>query len=347
MVCGPWFAANFHIVFEYLLSFGYGRKAAEYGAGEGVFTYDDIMFRLYLFSKYTKILHIALFLVGICAILANVFLSNNKSRAGLSFAAHVLLLSFLCLLILMSSRNIGTAFDLPLLPPLIIAMVGSLAHLIRSVWLQRFGAMIVLLSVFPVYLLYADQAVCEKSEAHSMRWGFNLTPVAFCGGIMENYIGDRYGHVYNGEEIRKVGGAWMDTSSQLSQILTDLTGSERGVVFASRHILANVNAVNLKRIQTIGSFFPLQQIDPASIGSTVADYAGWLSNPPVSNACYVVALNKVQGEFPFAADPDSLRSALSELHYSLVGTVQAPAEGQWFDIFRSPAPECGKASGSL
>ncbi|AHK04341.1 MULTISPECIES: ArnT family glycosyltransferase [Rhizobium/Agrobacterium group] len=352
MVCGPWFAVNFHIVFEYLFSFGYGRKAAEYGAGEGIFSYDDIKFRLYLFTKYTKLTHIIFFLIGLCAIAISLVISKNERKKGLSFSAHVLLLTSLCLLTLMSSRNIGTAFDLPLLPPLVVAMAGSLANIIRTTRIRYLAASIALLCVTPVYFLHADQRLCEAYETGFSASGVDIGPVAFCGGIMENYIGDRYGRGNNGDQIRSIGAAWMNTSSELSRALTELPGSEFGVVFASRHILANVNSVNLARIQTVGSFLPLQQIDPTAVTDDVAHYGIWLTSAPVSSACYVVMLNSIEGEFPFPANPENLRAALSQNHYSVVATIDTPTHGQFFDIFRKPAAECGKglqenATGSL
>ncbi len=342
LVCGPWFAVNFHIVFDYLFSFGYGRKAAEYGAGKGIFSYDDINFRLYLFSKYTKLTHIIFFIIGLCSLVINLITSKNGRKKGISFSAHVLLLTSICLLTLMSSRNIGTAFDLPLLPPLVIAMVGSLANIIRPNRIKYLSASVALLCVTPVYFLHADQRLCETYEARFSEMGFDMVPVAFCGGIMENYIGDRYGRGNNGDQIRFIGAAWMNTSSELSRVLTDLPGSELGVVFASRHILANVNSVNLARIQTVGSFLPLQQIDPTTVTDTVADYGLWLTSEPVSNACYVVMLNSIDGEFPFPANPENLRAALSQHHYSVVATIDTPTHGQFFNIFRKPAAVCGK-----
>ncbi len=340
LVCGPWFAVNFRIVFGYLFSFGYGKNAAEYGGGSNVFSYDDVMLRLRLLAGYTKAVHAFFLLVGIFAITLNAILSKNRQGVRFPFAAHVSLLTLFCVLVLMSSQNMGSAFDLPLLPPLIIAMVGSLFKIISSTIVRRVVMGLGLLCMLPVYILHADQKLCEVSETELSAKGYDLSSFAYCGGIIKRYVESRYGEGLVGEDVRELGKASRRVSSELSLKLAELPGSDFGVAFASRHILINVNTVNLDRIQKSGSFLPVHQIDTAAVGSGSDDYISWLSSSPVSSACYIVALNKTQGEFPFAANPDNLRTALSQLQYRLTDTIKTPAEDQWFDIFRRPAPEC-------
>lgn len=341
MICGPWFAVNFKIVFEYLFTFGYGQKAAEYGKGQGIFSYENIASRLNLVDSI-KIYHVILFIFGAFFVFLSFFLPSAHNKKGLSLPSHVLLLCCLCFLTLMSSRNVGSAFDLPLFPLLTIIGVGSVAQVIRNNAIRTAVIVIALLGVAPIYLVYADQRLCEKAEEALTNFGYGFSDVAYCGGNIQRYVVDRNGPQSEGAEIRRRGEAWRNVSADLTKKLTDLPGSEKGVAFASRHMLVNVNTVNLDRIRTVGSFLPVQQVEPAVMGSSSSDYVDWLSSGPISGACYVVALNKTQGEFASAVDPNNLREALVELKYSVVATVQTPIREQWFDIFKSPAPECAK-----
>ncbi|MDH6296595.1 ArnT family glycosyltransferase [Agrobacterium fabrum] len=341
MICGPWFAVNFKIVFEYLFTFGYGQKAAEYGKGDGIFSYENIASRLNLLDSI-KIYHVILFIFGAFFVFLNLFLPRTDNKKGLSFSSHVLLLCCLCFLTLMSSRNIGSAFDLPLFPPLTIIGVGAVARVIRKSAIRTAVIVIALFGATPIYLVYADQRLCEKAEGALTSFGYGFSDIAYCGGNIQRYVVDRNGPQSEGSEIRRRGEAWRNVSAGLTEKLTALPGSERGVAFASRHMLVNVNTVNLDRIKFVGSFLPVQQIEPAVMGNSSSDYAEWLSSDPISGACYVVVLNKTQGEFASAVDPDNLREALMELKYSVAATVQTPIQDQWFEIFQRQALECAK-----
>lgn len=345
LVCGPWFIVNFEIVFGYLFSFGYGKNAAEYGSGGSVFSYDDMMLRLRLLAGYTKAVHATLLFLGVLALGITLILPKREESDRFSFAAHVSLLTLLCVLILMSSKNMGSAFDLPLLPPLVIAIVGSLFQILKSTIIRGAVVGIAALFILPIYILHADQRVCEASDIRLSSQGYDVRPFADCGGIIQRYVEARYGEGLNGDATRKLGEDSRRVNSELSQRLAELPGSNRGVAFASRHILMNVNTINLERIQTSGSFLPVHQIDTATVGVKPDDYIGWLSSTPVSTACYIVALNETNGEFPFAADPTSLRTALARLHYPLRDTINTPTQGQRFDIFQNPSAECRGTQG--
>ncbi len=341
LVCGPWFYVNFSIVFGYLFSFGYGKNAAEYGGGSQIFSYDDVMLRLRLLAGYTKAVHAGFLAIGVFAIALAALLPKREPSARFSFALHVSLLTLLCALVLMSSQNMGSAFDLPLLPPLIIAIVGSLFQVIKAPIVRRAFFGLILLFMLPIYIVHADDRLCEEWEKEVLSHGYDFDSFAYCGGIIKRYIVSRYGKGLTGEDVRRLGESWRRVNSDLSLQLATIRGSNRGVAFTSRHILVNVNTINLDRIQKSGSFLPVHQIDTATVGNEPSDYIGWLSSEPVSQACYIVALNTRQGEFPYAANPENVRIALSQLQYRLVSTVRTPTVGQWFDIFQNPASECG------
>lgn len=343
LVCGPWYFINGETVFGYLFSFGYGQHAAAYANADGTFTLNNIIQRVDNVIYYMKTVHAVIVGAGILILVISVLLQGVVRDGRLTFGAQMLLLVGLGFLALLSSRNVGFGFVIPLLPPLIIAIVGAGASLLPSRALQIAAACVLLVSTGAVFALNADRRLCEAAVAADGPTGLLGDEAVHCGSTIGLYIQNTRPTPFMTDEELQLGRRWRALSNELAGKLAALPGSDHGVMLASRHFLLNANTVNLDLMKSRGAFMSLQQIDPVTLGSAPEDYKQWLQTPPVGGVCYIVSANTAESEFSPAADPDNLRKALSELGYTEIERLPTPNSGQYLSIFRNPAATCQPA----
>lgn len=344
ITCGPWFIINGETVFGYLLSFGYGQHATEYSSSDSAFSIENIIYRFNDIANNIKITHTLIFLLGFILVIFTIAIRGPIKNGRLTFEAKTLIFVCLSFLILLSSRNVGMGFSIPLLPPLTIAIVGAGASLIRPRLARTILVIVLVGCAGSVFALNADRRLCRLRAGAMTGAGITSLNVVDCGGTMERYIEGHSEGPFHDETVAEIGRSWRTLNEQLTQKLMTLPDADRGVLFATRHILLNVNTVNLDLIKSRGAFMAVQQIDPVNMGRTSADYEEWLKAPPASNACYVVAMNTIDGEVALAADPDNLRKAIVTLGYSEVDRLPTPTAGQYISIFHNPALACHTAS---
>jgi hypothetical protein len=129
-VAGSWYLRNWRSVYDYLTSSGYGSSSGQYGQRPPILSLHFWTRELALMANET---YAALgLLLGVCLLLGvGAWLVRTRARPGGVSSATVALLIVVAVgyLALTSSANEGTAFALPLLPPLVVLAVVALATL--------------------------------------------------------------------------------------------------------------------------------------------------------------------------------------------------------------------------
>lgn len=113
---------------------------------------------------------------------------------------------------------------------------------------------------------------------------------------------------------------WMSFNDRISAKLLEINKQKRPVVFAQRHVISNVNSVQLSSILKNGFFFPAAQIEPSQIPDTVEDYKHWLAQN--KNACVYVANTSQDWQFVPAPTYKYLEEAFRQ--EGLVETASLP-----------------------
>lgn len=125
-VAGSWYLRNWRSVYDYLTSIGYGSASGQYGQRAPIFSLHFWTRELALMANET---YAALgLLLGVCLLLgAAAWLARRRSVPRETLALSIVVVGGY--LTLTSSANEGTAFALPLLPPLVVLAVAALATL--------------------------------------------------------------------------------------------------------------------------------------------------------------------------------------------------------------------------
>lgn len=130
LVAGPWWLLNWRPVLDYLTDAGYGAESSQYTGGEGRFhVFLDLVTRL---GPFTCLLLAAIVLLVVGC--AHAREQGYRSWVGESMADGVGLLvvtTIWTLVVLSTTQNRGSAFDLPIVPTLITLGVIAIAAIPR------------------------------------------------------------------------------------------------------------------------------------------------------------------------------------------------------------------------
>jgi 4-amino-4-deoxy-L-arabinose transferase-like glycosyltransferase len=198
LTAATWYGANARYVAYYLLHFGYGSDANSFGASHSLFSWG-------FWSKEAGVmisgLNAPLAAVGAVGIAAAacVLLSRGASRRGELLRAILRSDSFVLLLVLAegylvlsSSRNVGTGFDLPLLPLAITLSVVGAARLGRE-WRSRGRHLAVIFAIAAiaaslVALVSTSDLVDGLSTTNVSVPGFGSQPLITAGGKLRSEL---------------------------------------------------------------------------------------------------------------------------------------------------------------
>ena len=351
----PWYYINGYIVINYLFSFGYGAHASEYGSDTGVFTVGnlsrrvDILLNSLGYSTFTII--IVCLSVSIGYSITGWLVPNDSIKRD-KIATYLTLLCILCLFILATSRNIGTGFEVPVLPTLVVISVCGVLGLGK----EYFSRMLIAcagISGIILAIAQIDISSCQyiSKELHvHTQIGSQVFPE--CRGSIQKYV-DEYAvmttsthdigslPVLDYEKARK----WRSLSVDIANELAIHNPGKNSIVFASRHFLFNVNTTSLERIKLSGEVFPLIQIDPNVMDNSTNGYAQWLASEQLKDTCLAVLLNNNYGEFLPHPNTKNMMEALSGAGYNMLSQHSTPTSGQFVGVWKKNAPKCAEANG--
>lgn len=209
-VAGSWYAWSWHTVLKYLTVYGYGSEAGSYGHSHSITTLSWWTARLndIVNQDIYAPIAIALVLSGIVALAIfvirreSIIFVNNvdftaKAKLVLSGNEATLLLSLIgTYIVLSTSQNGGSYFELPLVPPLVALMLSPLANLQRA-----FGYAAVACAMIAAGLAVTDQlGVLQVSS--------NLDNVDIIGLQLTSFAQAGITYSGNNQKLINIGGVW-------------------------------------------------------------------------------------------------------------------------------------------
>jgi hypothetical protein len=300
-----WFWPNGRYVFGYLLSFGYGNHAAEYGQSQSLFNVANWLLMARIVVFYVHLPHFLVMLAGFLSILllAGRSVALNGVSAFLRIAAcaapfPIIIYVIEALAALASSQNKGDAFLAPIVPAAIVLSVWSCSKVNRNrvprAAIATVATLVVVLGVMPSLDLNLKIA---------RPWSIDV-PV-FGSYIVTDGRGEIEVYEANGGFISNdpaqpinsaTGKAWVDFSAVTGAGIHEMAG-ETPTAFGFRHYLYNVNTVGLQELISGGAENSLLQVDPIVTGDTVRGDLMWLTRGDAALACLLLTSDDEARQF--------------------------------------------------
>ncbi|MDR3470925.1 MAG: glycosyltransferase family 39 protein [Devosia sp.] len=343
-VAMTWLWSSGRSVFEYLFSFGYGARAAEYGAKTGLLEGIRIEAAILLQTVYMP--HALLLLAGVVAGLV-VFLraawadgpATAAAKAFRSPAMPLLVFAVFSTLALASSQNKGSAFVAPLLPALLVLSVYFLLGLARSRPFQNLVGLAVVAVSVVAFVPAIDLALPISAAIRTTLPYFGSTPVTDGEGALQLYEANNgVNETAPGRELApELTAAWLALSEQTAAMLASAPDSDHPTAFGFRGVVYNVNTVNLVLLQTTGHRLPFVQIAPTVTGDTVEGYKAWLTTGEAGKACLLLTATGAKAEFPPAVNTPALATAAQGLGFLPQAKLTMP-NGRQVTLLHRPCP---------
>lgn len=307
LVALTWYARHYKSVFEYLFSFGYGANAAEYGKNveDGYLQFFFARVRAVM-SDYLRPYHFFVLLPLFCltalvSMLAALRASTRQKWGQLATGAILVISSFL---VLSSSRNQGSAFELPLICVAVAIAFAGVGRL-----LQDKGPALAMTALFVIaacpffYAQFSVEGCANLPRAVQVPYFGQQRPFD-CRGTIHQYVA-----MARSSDLVRAGRtdllplaeieskAWRQLSEDVATYLGSIWPSKSLVLFGARNYLVNVNTVNLEMLRGQGYALPAVQIEPTLLHDNPSEYRGWIRDGVQRGACIALTASNGQGEF--------------------------------------------------
>ena len=335
LVAATWLWPNGRLVAHYLLDFGYGPHALEYGPRISKFGPDAWLVAVRTFIHDVYLPHFLLISFGILALLADML--GKMVRQGLgpiigrllrSPALPVALFAAAAIVAITTSGNKGSSFLAPIVPALLVLTGWSFDRLGK--WRTCRMALVALVMVLAITaaapLLDLRAPFAPKRTIDLPVLG--ITNISDGRGTIQRYeASGGYGVPDAVEPIdNATSRAWVALSVSTAAILTQEVGQQPIVGFGFRHELYNVNTVNLQQLLHLHSAFSVRQVDPTITGESVEGYADWLRRDG-ADICALLTSDRIGGDFAPAVNRAYMEQAARETGFVRVRDWPAP-DGQ-------------------
>lgn len=351
VVAGTWYTATWRAVLHYLVSYGYGPKAASYGAASSWLSWSHWTARANLILNEDVFLPLALALVaGALAGSAYALVRRARGRGtqptapraelartlagrALSLVASdvgaLLGVVVLCYVVLSSTQNLGSYFELPLLPAAVVLLLWLADHASG-----RPRALVALACAAASVLSFANQAgwiLGGYSDVESVQIG-PMRLVAFdgrstliryasavlggCPGIYSCISPElRAGALARGGNHNAAVNAYLraweppvDAATRFVEDYSRAHGRYPVLFFAVQDPFFNTNTVALEAQIAYGDQLPIGILQPPS--SSSPSYADQLGEPQYGEPNFVIAGPLPGNPYSAAFSPDNREAAV-------------------------------------
>lgn len=340
LVAIPWYALNFHEIFGYLFSFGYGANAKEYGGTIPLLSLEYVRRRIQFFMDSIYDVHFVLvfvFFVICVAQQARALLRKDGSANSVLWVPAVV--SLACIAILLSSKNIGSGFDAPLYPVMVFCGVCAVPNLCKRCAVRDTIYAVMLVGALVVGYLQSTTSACANAPRLLVRPLMGSVQKKICDGFIGEYIrgvGENGEDKTNWDDIPyPVQKQWRTVSSQVADRLHEINKSGGGIIYGTRNRLVNVNTVMLEFIKKFGYILPAAQIDPLLLDPTYKAYREWLDQTTTPNTCAVVMMSSVSGDFFPRPDLGLLRRVVADRGFELTERIPTPESDMNVELWTS------------
>jgi len=319
VVAATWLIPNGSLVWDYLTSFGYGDRVAEYaktysmlyGLESGVRgLLQNLVSWLDTIKYLASIIYfpsLSLILIGwILLFIAFLKLNFSKGWKQASFITinskmlPIVLLVIEGLIAITSTQNKGSGYPLPLIPPMFLIFGWSILQLSDSKIYKNIvmGMVFIVATASFIPLISLTLPVAKIWMIKLPIYG--SVKVTDGNGNIQRYESNAGYHTQNpnipiNAYVAKL---WADASVKTAQELTYLSKQYAPLIaFGFRNHLCNVNTVSLQQLLAGRNALPLTQVEPAVTGDSKTGYFKWLTKGDAANANILVTASGTQGDF--------------------------------------------------
>jgi len=327
VVAGPWYWQNGPAVWDYLTSFGYGARRAEYGSDESVLSATSWLRSLQYAVASLGLPVVALWGLGLLLLVLVALRRRPAAPAPASVATplrwsrSLLMPSAVFLawsaLILTSTGNKGTGFLLPLVPPaslLVAAAVMASPRPVRAV----VGALVaVVLVVNTASAADLDSPLADRRTVQVPVLG--EAEVVDGRGEIQMYIGD--GLRPPSTEVQPLGGSLVQRYPRgvrdVARRIDDLQPSV--VMLGFRHRLLNPNSIQFAQLTTAGAPFSIGMVSPVETPDQAAMSAWLAPGGAAAGVCTLLLSPGLWLEIEPVVDSRALRQAAKDQGFRATG----------------------------
>ena len=349
LVAGTWLVGSYHLVLHYLTDYGYGAHAAGYGAPQSTLGPDAWLAMLRWLCVGD--LYLPHFLLAVATVLGLVAMAVRRVhsrgiRGGIRAAMGSRMLPLavfaaLFFVALTTSRNKGSAFSAPVLPAVMV-LAGALADRLRGrhlVGLAATAAIAVVALVPTIALL--DLRMPGAAPVDLALPVLGVVPVTDGRGTLQRYEahGGWSSNIPTEPVAPDAGKAWIQLSSDLAADIARDAGASPVVAFGFRHLLVNVNTVNLAQLVRVHAAFAPRMVDPFEYPGSVAGYARWIAGDGGASCLLLTATRVSPGEFQPPIDAARMEDAARQSGFRPIGRRVTP-DGWPITLWRNGSPGC-------
>lgn len=347
-VGATWLVPSGRLVFDYLTGYGYGKHAADY-------TVEVAIPPLRLLTAASRDFHAPILVFVVVACLIAIWRRRTSSvrlfsRPGLVEAANSPLLACAAFVLgaavaLMSSKNVGFGFTVPLIAPtvvLAVVVVLRAARASRRTWSAPL--VVALIAVSAVVLTWPRfDSTSPLAEQRFIIAG--STSITITDGATSDpaYVfqptrqaSPRVGDLVNESEW---GDDWSEAVDALTAEVLDGSTARPDVAFGFRDRFANVNSVQLEVLERLGYGIPVAQVDPTEWGRSTSDYTEWLTTGPAGSSCQLLIAPGFVNELTPLPGTPALRAAAVSVGFIKGDSVRLP-DGREVQVWERDALGC-------
>jgi hypothetical protein len=323
-VGATWYAKNGGVALHYLVLYGYGAKAADYGPALNPLSIGFWTRRVT--DSIDQYLYLPLALILVACLLGT---SRQWIRRQPSFtrmlgtgAAAVGVIAIAGYLALTSTSNQGTGFGVPIMPLLLALGAAALVHLQSPRTRTALAAALVASAAFNL-LSKAD--LTQPASANAAVVG---RTVADGRGVIQRYlVAARYPQADLTRAPADQQRQWLPAAHDLARRIEEhasARGLEPIVCFASRDPLFNTNTLVLEARFADQRRVPVTQMDSRLEGDNVAAYRHALVDPSRGQPNYLVTADPAPNEFRGKVTQAYAETAARDLGFVEVESMLLP-----------------------
>ncbi len=351
LVAAIWLIPNGPVVFQYLVTLGYGPLSKYYGPPQSsVFEWNTLLYFVQTLGAYLYLPNLTVIAVGfgLLTVRATSSLINDGWRTAFRKLLASKLLPAVLLVVegaiaLASSPNKGSAFIAPLVPAMLLTSIWSLLAFGRGYsvrWAVGVAAIAVAaISCFPLIDLRLGLAQPRAINVPLL----GAVPFLDGRGTIQKYEADG-GYSTSDRRVpidRATGSAWLEVDAKTAQRLAEFSARNLPINFSFRHYIYNVNTINLTRLLSGQPQLRLVQIEPELLQNSLSDYSAWLAP-----ACLLLTATGSIGEMSPAIDSKRMEIAARQTDFSQVDQWILP-DNRTVTLWAHHSPGCDVANVEL
>jgi Dolichyl-phosphate-mannose-protein mannosyltransferase len=341
LTAATWLIFSGWYVAAYLLSFGYGSRAVEFGQERALVSIDTLRRLFQLVAFHVFVPHFLLIGIGLMCVLvvgwkaarggARDFLRDMLQSPLIVLAATV----GIGMIALVTSRNQGSAFVAPLLPPLIALAVCEAWAVSRSRLYHSIVALVGGVTAIVVALPFVGNLALLPAQKNVLFPFLGWVPVSDNRGTIQIYL--------DGNSPRPIGhdaasaSLWWQLVKRTNAAIAAHGGPNPVIAQGFRHHVYNVNLIGLDHLISTGERWPLFFVEPIVSGDSPEGYRTWLTTGAAARANLLLTAPGDDGEFRPLVQTPALEEAARSLGFEPVQTWEMP-NGRQVTLWRRNSP---------